>query len=166
MKKKKNQKRSDVLKQKRDVETLSFLTSWGLKNLYGGIDETFYKLAMVEVDYLAEIGLVQDILSIKSMVDAIKSALNVEPCANTGDFCNSIVALALGIAKHNDIKNMGLPVTWNEHLKKKLLKIFYPEEVRNKIFEWAKENGFNTSTYLGQPIIKFSKVFILIERYV
>lgn len=159
-----NQKRNDVLKQRRDAESLSFLTNWGLKNLYGGIDETFYKLAKVEVDYLAELGLVLDILSIKGLVDAIKTALNVEPCANLGDFCNSIVALALGIAKHNDIKNMGLPITWHEQLKKKLLKIYYPEEVRNKIFEWAKENGFNTSTYLGQPIVKFSKVFILLER--
>ena len=52
----------------------------------------------------------------------------------------------------------------NELMKKKLLKIYYPEEVRNKIFEWAKTNGYNTSTYLGQPMVKYAKLFILLDR--
>lgn len=30
--------------------------------------------------------------------------------------------------------------------------------------EWAKMNGYNTSTYLGQPIVKFTKLYIRIER--
>ena len=29
---------------------------------------------------------------------------------------------------------------------------------------WAKMNGYNTSTYLGKPIVKFTKLYIRIER--
>lgn len=49
-------------------------------------------------------------------------------------------------------------------LIKKILIIFYPDEKRNAVVEWAKMNGYNTSTYLGQPIVKFTKLYIRIER--
>jgi hypothetical protein len=107
---------------------------------------------------------VQDILSIKDLVDGIRKEFQVEPCVELGDFCNSLVTIALGIGRVEDLHNMGLPSDWKELMQKKLLKIYYPEEVRNKIFEWARTNGYNTSTYLGQPIVKFNKLFILLER--
>ena len=53
---------------------------------------------------------------------------------------------------------------WKELLKQKLIPIYYPEEIRNKVIAWANENGYTTSTYLGQPIIKFSNLFLLIKR--
>ena len=159
--KKKNQKRNEALKLKSAIETLSFQTNWGLKKLGG---EKYAEPAKVEVDYLTELGLVQDILSIKAFVDGIRAAFQVEPCVELGDFCNSLVTIALGIGRLSSIKDMGLPYDWNELIRKKLLKIYYPDEVRNKIFEWAKASGYNTSTYLGQPIVKFSKLFVLLER--
>ncbi len=162
--KKKNQKRNDALKLRNAIETLNFQTNWGLKKLGGENGEKYCKLAKVEVDYLTELGLVQDILSIKVMVDGIRATFQVEPCVEVGDFCNNLVTIALGIGRVEDLHNMGLPSDWNELMQKKLLKIYYPEEVRNKIFEWARTNGYNTSTYLGQPIVKFNKLFILLER--
>ena len=162
--KKKNQKRNDALKQKSAVESLAFQASWGLKNLYGENCEKYCELAKTEIGVIVELGLVQDILSIKGLVDGIRSAFHVEPCAERGDFCDSMVTIALGIARREAIENIGQPVDWNELMKKKLLKIYYPEEVRNRIFEWAKTNGYNTSTYLGQPMVKFAKLFILLER--
>ena len=156
--KKKNQKRNDALKLRNAIETLNFQTNWGLKKLGGENGEK------VEVDYLTELGLVQDVLSIKVMVDGIRATFQVEPCVELGDFCNNLVTIALGIGRVEDLHNMGLPSDWKELMQKKLLKIYYPEEVRNKIFEWARTNGYNTSTYLGQPIVKFNKLFILLER--
>ena len=49
-------------------------------------------------------------------------------------------------------------------IEHKLLTIYYAEEYRNQIIDWAKSNGYNTSTYRGRPIIKFSKLYIIIER--
>ena len=162
--KKKNQKQNDALKLRSAIETLNFQTNWGLKKLSGENGEKYCKLAKVEVDYLTELGLVQDILSIKVMVDGIRATFQVEPCVELGDFCNNLVTIALGIGRVEDLHNMGLPSDWKELMQKKLLKIYYPEEVRNKIFEWARTNGYNTSTYLGRPIVKFNKLFILLER--
>ena len=72
--------------------------------------------------------------------------------------------MALGIAQINEINNIGIPLTWSEMVEKKMLTIYYPEEYRNQIIDWAKANGYNTSTYLGRPIVKFSKLYIIIER--
>jgi hypothetical protein len=162
--KKKNQKRNDALKLRSAIETLSFQTDWGLKKLGVEDDEKYGELSKAEVGYITELGLVQDILSIKDLVDGIRKEFQVEPCVELGDFCNSLVTIALGIGRVEDLHNMGLPSDWKELMQKKLLKIYYPEEVRNKIFEWARTNGYNTSTYLGQPIVKFNKLFILLER--
>ena len=164
--KKKNQKRNEALKLKSAIETLSFQTSWGMKKLGGDDGEKYGELAKVEVDYLTELGLVQDILSIKDLVDGIRKEFQVEPCVELGDFCDSLVTMALGISRIGSIKDMGMPTDWEELVQKKLLKIYYPEEVRNRIFEWVKASGYNTSTYLGQPIVKFNKLFILLERNV
>ena len=159
--KKKNQKRNEALKLKSAIETLSFQTNWGLKKLGG---EKYAEPAKVEVDYLTELGLVQDILSIKAFVDGIRAAFQVEPCVELGDFSNSLITIALGIGRVENLHNMGLPNDWEELMQKKLLKIYYPDEVRNNIFEWAKSSVYNTSTYLGQPIVKFNKLFIRLER--
>lgn len=164
MKKKKNQKRDDALKLKSAVETLTFQTSWGLKKLCKEDVEKYDELSKVEVGYITEMGLVQDILSIKDLVDGIRSEFQVEPCVELGDFCNSLVVVALGIAKLGSIKDIGLPTDWNKMMRKKILKIYYPEEVRNRIYEWATASGYNTSTYLGKPIVKFNKLFVLLER--
>ena len=164
--KKKNQKRNDALKLKSAIETLNFQTSWGLKKLGGEGGVKYSALAKVEMDYLTELGLVQDILSIKELVDGIRAAFLVEPCVELGDFCNSLVTIALGIGRVEDLHSMGSPNDWKELVQKKLLKIYYPDEVRNKIADWTKVNGYNTSTYLGQPIVKFNKLFILLERNV
>lgn len=53
---------------------------------------------------------------------------------------------------------------WKGLLNKKLIPLYYPEKIRNKVIAWAHENGYTTSTYLGQPIIKFNKLFLLIKR--
>lgn len=162
--KKKNQKRNDALKLRSTIETLCFQTSWGLKKLGGEDGEKYGELAKVEVDYITELGLVQDILSIKAFVDGIRAAFQVEPCVELGDFCNSLITIALGIGRVENLHNIGLPNDWEELMQKKLLKIYYPDEVRNNIFEWAKSSGYNTSTYLGQAIVKFNKLFIRLER--
>ena len=162
--KKKNQKRNDALKLRSAIETLSFQTDWGLKKLGVEDDEKYGELSKVEVGYITELGLVQDILSIKDLVDGIRKEFQVEPCVELGDSSNSLVTIALGLGRVEDLHNMGLPSDWKELMQKKLLKIYYPEEVRNKIFEWARTNGYNTSTYLGQPIVKFNKLFILLKR--
>ena len=164
MAKKKNQKKAEAQTRKSAVESLRFQTHWGLKQLGQEDGNVFHLLVDAEVNSIAELELAQDLLAIKSFVDAVKQSFMVTPTTEMGDFVKSPTAVALGIAHINNLDNMSLPLTWSEMIKKKLLTIYYPEEYRNQIFDWAKKNSYTTSTYLGQPIVKFSKLYIIIKR--
>ena len=164
MAKKKNQKKAESHAKKSAVETLRFQTHWGLKQLGQQNGNLFHELVDAEVNFIAELDLSQDLLAIKSLVDGVKQSFAVVPTAEKGDFTKSPTAVALGIAQINEINNIGIPLSWSEMVEKKMLTIYYPEEYRNQIIDWAKANGYNTSTYLGRPIVKFSKLYIIIER--
>lgn len=164
MAKKKNQKKSDVQARKSAVEALRFQTHWGLKQLGQEDGNMFHQLADAEVDTIAELELAQDLMAIKSLVDGAKQSFVVTPTIEKGDFTESPTAIALGIAFVNDLNSIGIPLTWREMVDRKLLSIYYPEEYRNQVVDWAKANGYNTSTYLGKPIVKFSKLFLVIGR--
>ena len=163
MAKKKNQKKAEAQAKKSAVESLRFQAHWGLKQR-GCEDDMFHKLVDAEVDIIAELELAQDMLAIKALVDDVKQAFGVTPTPEKGDLTKSPTAIALGIAYVEDMNNMGNPLSWSEMKEQKLVKIYYPEEYRNQIIDWAKANDYNTSTYLGRPIVKFCKLYISIER--
>lgn len=99
----------------------------------------------------------------KKLTEGVRNDLQVSPTPGVGDLCTSVVAYALGIAgnQSTDIKTSA---DWDSLLQKKLLTIFYHEDIRNRVADWAKSNGFTTSTYLGIPIVKFSKIFIILDQ--
>ena len=146
MAKKKNQKKADVQAKKSAVETLRFQAHWGLKQLGNEDGNLFHKLVDAEVNFIAELELAQDMLAIKSLVDGVKQSFVVTPTPEKGDFVKSTTAVALGIAQVEDINNIGIPLTWSDMIAQKLLTIYYPEEYRNQIVDWAKTNGYNIST--------------------
>lgn len=164
MTKKKNQKKAVAQAEKSVVDTLRFQAHWGLKQLGHEDGNMFHKFVDVEVDFIAEHDLALDLLAIKSLIDGVKQSFGATPTPEIGDFVKSPSAVALGIAKIDDINNISLPLTWNKIIEQKLLAIYYPDECLNQIIDWAKANGYNTSTYLGRPIIKFSKLYVIIER--
>ena len=163
MAKKKNQKKAEAQAKKSAVESLRFQALWGLKQR-GCEDDMFHKHVDAEVDIIAELELAQDMLAMKALVDDVKQAFGVTPTPEKGDLTKSPTAIALGIAYVEDMNNMGNPLSWSEMKEQKLVKIYYPEEYRNQIIDWAKANDYNTSTYLGRPIVKFCKLYISIER--
>ena len=163
MAKKKNQKKAEAQAKKSAVESLRFQAHWGLKQR-GCEDDMFHKHVDAEVDIIAELELAQDMLAMKALVDDVKQAFGVTPTPEKGNLTKSPTAVALGIAYVEDMNNMGNPLSWSEMKEQKLVKIYYPEEYRNQIIDWAKANDYNTSTYLGRPIVKFCKLYIIIER--
>ena len=164
MKNKHLQKRSNAVKQKVIIESLLFQTNWGLKKLYEAPNDFIETLVKAELDYIVELNLFEDLLRLKIFIENVKSILGIEPVAEYGDFYRSLVALSLGIGKVNDIEKVETPITWHELLEKKILSIYYPTDVRNSIVDYAKHNGYNVSTYLGKPVIKLSKIFVLLDR--
>ena len=164
MAKKRNQNHKQKLAEKSAVESLRFQTHFGLKMLGRTDDDIFQKLADAEVNFIAELGLTQDILDLKSLVDGVKRDLQVTPTPAKGDFCTSITAIALGIASIAVLDEMPMPESWQDLISRKILTIYYPEENRNAVVNWAKANGFTTSTYLGRPVVKFNRIHVIIER--
>ena len=165
MAKKRKQNRKNELSKKRSVESIRFQTHIGLKQIGRKDTDMFHWLADVEINVIAELELTDDILGIKNLVEGVRRELNVEPTLEKGDFCTSIVAIALGISKIPVLDDMKMPVVnWPDQINKKLLTLYYPEESRNAVAEWAKANDYNTSTYLGRPVVKFKQLFIIIER--
>ena len=165
MTKKRKQNRKNELSEKRAVESIRFQTHFGLKQIGHKDTDMFHRLADAEINVIEELDLTDDILDIKNLVEGVKRELNVEPILEKGDFCTSIVAIALGISKIPVLDDMKMPVVnWKEQINKKMLVLYYPEEYRNAVTEWAKANGYNISTYLGRPVVKFKQLFIIIER--
>lgn len=165
MTKKRKQNRKNELFKKSAVESIRFQTHFGLKQIGRKDTDMFHRLADAEINVIEELDLTDDILDIKNLVEGVKRALNVEPALEKGDFCTSIVAIALGISKIPVLDDMQMPVVnWPDQINKKLLTLYYPEESRNAVAEWAKTNDYNTSTYLGRPVVKFKQLFIIIER--
>ena len=165
MAKKRKQNRKNGLSKKSAVESIRFQTHFGLKQIGHKDTDMFHRLADAEINVIEELDLTDDILGIKNLVEGVKRELNVEPALEKGDFCTSIVAIALGISKIPVLDDMQMPVVnWQDQINKKLLTLYYPEESRNAVAEWAKANNYNTTTYLGRPVVKFKQLFIIIER--
>ena len=165
MTKKRKQNRKNGLSKKSAVESIRFQTHIGLKQIGHKDTDMFHRLADTEINVIAELDLTDDILGIKNFVESVRRELNVEPTPEKGDFCTSIVAIALGISKIPVLDDMKMPiVNWQDRINKKILTLYYPEESRNAVAEWAKANNYNTSTYLGRPVVKFKQLFIIIER--
>lgn len=165
MAKKRKQNRKNELSKKKAVESIRFQTHIGLKQIGRKDTDMFHWLADVEINVIAELDLTDDILGIKNFVESVRRELNVEPTPEKGDFCTSIVAIALGISQIPVLDDMKMPVVnWPDQINKKILTLYYPEESRNAVAEWAKANDYNTTTYLGRPVVKFKQLFIIIER--
>ena len=165
MTKKRKQNRKNELSEKRAVESIRFQTHFGLKQIGRKDTDMFHRLADAEINVIEELDLTDDILDIKNLVEGVKRELNVEPALENGVFYTSIVAIALGISKIPVLDDMKMPVVnWLDQINKKILTLYYPEESRNAVAEWAKANDYNTSTYLGRPVVKFKQLFIIIER--
>ncbi len=163
-KRKKDQNRSNELAKKCAVESLKFLTHYGLKKMGYDEKDVMHEIADAEIGLIAELDITRDILDIKDLAEGVKRDLGVEPAPEKGDFCGSAVATALGFARTSNTDIMEAPANWQEMLDKKLLSIYYPEVSRNSVADWTKSKGYNTSTHLSRPIVKFKHIYVVIER--
>lgn len=162
-KKRKDFHKQETLARKSTLQSLEFLISFGLKQI--NLENTFHEHVDAELKEIIELDLYKDLLDIKKLVDAIKLHFTADTIKDKGNLCNSYVCIALGLSHIENPHNIKTaPNMWRELLKQKLITIYYPKEIRNKVVVWAKDNGYTTSTYLGQPIIKFSKFFLSIKQ--
>lgn len=164
MAKKKNPKKTEAQAKKTAFESLRFQVHHGLNLISSEMGAPYHDFADAELDNIKALDITRDILSIKTFVEHIQTNLCVTPTTDRGDFCNSMVAFGLGFASFTGFDYMTPVFSWEKLVCKKMVKVYYANEIRNKVVEWAKNNGYTTSTYLGKPIVKFSQLYLVIER--
>lgn len=161
---KKQKKNNERLQKKAATERLAFQVAWGWKKLNQEPSDIQSKRIEDELRQIADLELTDDVLAIQRLIEGIRNSLGVSPVEDKGDFIGCMVASSLGIARSALAESVCARNVWNELIKKKLVKVCFPADDRPKVVEWAKSNGYNTSTYLGNPIVKFSKLYIIIDR--
>lgn len=161
---KKNQKKSEKLAKKAVVESLEFQAHWGLKLLGFEDGISLHQILDEEIAEIAELNLASDLLKIKNFVEKIEQNFAVKPTPEKGDFAKSLTAIGLGFARVENLENLGVACSWREFSEQKLLAIYFPEAFRNKIIDFAAQNGYQTSTHLGDPIIKFRNLWLALKR--
>lgn len=164
MAKSKDQKRKEYLLKKEAVTALKFQTEWGFKQLVSNNVGILQMQMENELVLIGQLDLCKDLLAIKTFVDAVQRCLQAQPVPDIGDFTKSLVAIALGISRVKVLTDDMTFLSWSELVQKKMLSIYYMESIRNSVVEWAKQNGYHTSTYLGIPIVRFDRIFLLIRH--
>lgn len=164
MTKEREKKRKEKINQKTAEISLSFQTNWGLKKLYSTLDDAVVAKVKYELECIQQLDLTQDLLSVKALVTDVKSTLEIVPVADSGDFCDSLVALALGIGRTDNLENVKAKNEWADKMKKKILYLHYPNDIRNQVVNYLKIMNYNISTFLGKPVVKFSKLYVVIDK--
>ena len=112
-KKNKEIKRQESLGKKNAIQSIEFLTSFGLKQM--GAEDSIYASAKAELKEIIQLEIYNDILDIKKLTDGVKQHLNAKVCSKKGELNDSYVCLALGISCIDEIHNQSLPSrTWEE----------------------------------------------------
>lgn len=163
MNKNKNQKRKVALSQKKALTTLQFQAEWGLKQL-NGRESILQQQLSNELTLIEQLDLTQDLLAIQKFTIHVQQHVHMRPLSGQGDFTKSLVAITLGIIPIESISPDATFLPWSELAQKKMLSLYYPEEARNAVVAWAAQNGYQTSTYLGTPIVKFKHIYLVIKR--
>lgn len=143
------------------VETLRFLTHWGIKPLISEEQAQFYYgLANAEVDLACELGLVDTILAIHKFMERLYTERGIQPQPFSGPFSHSFIGIALKLGYQASLDDIGTPTSWSDLLAQKLIPVcFLPEECQ-VIAHWAKAEGYTTSAYLGNHVVKFGMLNI------
>lgn len=159
------QRKAELAERTRN-ESLRFQTEWGMKQLSweptgdirGRIDD--------ELRILQNLGLAENLLTLKEIVTGVSSDLGARPEPFEGNLAGSLVAYLLGISTGNPLeKQLLLPVT--EYAVPWQVSVKYDNEIRNEVVDWIRTHGYKeVKTRLGQPILKMDKMVVEIRRMV
>lgn len=125
---------------------------------------------VAEMDAICAAGLAEGMIVLGKMVTGIRTEMGVNPEADKGSLIGPIVPYVLGITMENPIENGQLDSTLANAAEIKTplqVKLYFDNEVRNKVVEWVKANNFGTVTArLGQPIVKLPNVVAEFKKVV
>ena len=163
----KNLKRKQQLQLRAKNESLAFQTLFGAKQKYGNLTSEIEERINEEVLVFQNLGLAEDLLNLKNLMEGVKLELGYEAEPSKGILAGSYVAYSLGIEPSNpeltgndiEVKDLqtALPIS---------LTIRYDNEIRNKVVDWMKAQGYEFTTYMSQPMLKLKNARVIIRRVV
>ena len=156
-------RKAELAKRTKD-ESLQFQVEWGIHSL--GLELTDEMRIDDELRLLLNLGLADNILTLKDIVDGARQDLEAVPEPFKGNLSGSIVAYCLGITTGNPLEK-DLLKTVDEYNLPLQLTLYYDNTVRNRVVDWIKAHGYQeVKTRLSQPILKMDKMVVEFKRVV
>ena len=157
----KDQKRKAQLAARAKNESFRFQVEFTRKQKGINIMGMEQNLA-TELDAICQNGLTDALLDLAKMVEEMRKELGFEQEADKCSLNGSLVPFILGITATQPDSATYVPAA-HQPLQ---VTIAYDNEIRNQAINWMKANGYEISSYLGQPLLKLKNVRIVIRRVV
>lgn len=162
MSKNKDQKRKAQLATRAKNESFRFQVEFTRKQK--GIDIMGMEQDLTaELDVICQNDLTDALLDLAKIVEGIRKELGFEQETDQCSLNGTLVPFILGITatKPNGATYVPGIFAAQQPLQ---VSIAYDNEIRNQAVNWMKVNGYEISSYLGQPLLKLKNVRIVIKR--
>ena len=164
MSKNKDQKRKAQLATRAKNESFRFQVEFTRKQK--GIDIMGMEQNLgTELDAICQNGLTDALLDLAKIVEGIRKELGFEQEVDKCSLNGSLVPFILGITTTQPDSTTYVPDIFTEHQPLQVT-IAFDNEIRNQAVKWMEANGYEISSYLGQPLLKLKNVRIVIRRVV
>ena len=162
MSKNKDQKRKAQLAVRAKNESFRFQVEYMRK--HKGIDIMGMEQDLTtELDAICQNGLTDALLDLAKIAEGIRKELGFEQEVDKCSLNGSFVPFILGITTTQPDCTTYVPDLFTAHQPLHVT-IAYDNEIRNQAVNWMKENGYEISSYLSQPLLKLKNVRIVIQR--
>ena len=118
-----------------------------------------------ELDTICQNGFTDALLDLAKIVEGMRKELGLEQEADKCSLNGSLVSFILGITATQPDSATYVPNIFAAQ-KPLQVTIAYDNEIRNRVVDWMKANGYEISSYLGQPMLKLKIFRIVIRRVV
>ena len=164
MSKNKDQKRKAQLAVRAKNESFRFQVEYTKKQK--GIDIIGMEQNLTaELDAICQNSLTDALLDMARIIEGIRKELGFEQEVDKCSLNGSLVPFILGITATQPDSTTYVPGIFTEHQPLQVT-IAFDNEIRNQAVKWMEANGYEISSYLGQPLLKLKNARIVIRRVV
>ena len=118
-----------------------------------------------ELDAICQNDLTDALLDLAKIVEGVRKEQGFEQEADKCSLNGSLVPFILGITTVQPDSTTYVPGLFTAQQPLQVT-IAFDNEIRNQAVKWMESNGYEISSYLGQPLIKLKNARIVIRRVV
>ena len=164
MSKNKDQKRKAQLATRAKNESFRFQVEFTRKQKCIEIMGMEQNLT-TELDDICQNNLTDALLDLAKIVEGVRKELGFEQEADKCSLNGSLVPFILGITTVQPDSTTYVPGLFTAQHPLQVT-IAFDNEIRNQAVKWMEANGYEISSYLGQPLLKLKNARIVIRRVV